>query len=54
MDYYLLFREVARSVWAETRVALGMAFDRLFENPILLMFLVLGVVLFALWVLHLK
>ncbi len=54
MEYMLIVREAVRTVWTETRYALGTAFDRLFENPILLFFLVLGVAVTAILILRLK
>jgi hypothetical protein len=54
MEYLIIMRNVGRTVWSQAWDAMGIAFDRLFENPMILVAVVVGVVLLAVWLLRLE
>lgn len=52
MEYALLAGSAAQSLGAKVKMTLQMAYDKMFENPLLLAIVVGSVILLGLWALR--
>jgi hypothetical protein len=52
MEYIFMFFGMGQSLAAKMKMGIGAAYDKLFENPLLLAVVAGGVILLALWALR--